>query len=171
MSGAMRTSCKSMVSMVPGTKRGSSTVTMADQYPSCEDSSKATKSLVASSLSGKKKATAFLDPAQPESARRLSAAMYVQNCYRGYRVRAKQAHRMYRVNLKYELSLIRARKDRRGMCVGFFQRARPPTRHLACTRARTPRPHARSPRARRPSVEHATDACCAWAAVSQMSCT
>ena len=47
----------------------------------------------------------FLDRNAPESARAASAALLVQKAWRGYKLRRLRAHRLYRINLKYELSV------------------------------------------------------------------
>ena len=66
----------------------------------------------------------FLDHNAPESARAASAALLVQKAWRGYKLRRLRAHRLYRINLKYELSVLAERRERRSMFLGCFQRTR-----------------------------------------------
>ena len=68
----------------------------------------------------------FMDPSQPPLSRKVSAARYVQMCFRGYLVRKAKRHRSYRINLNYERSVLEGRRERRFLCLGFFQRARSP---------------------------------------------
>ena len=119
-----------------------------EEYPSIEQESTAATALVSPPAAySKKDQFLFLDPNAPHGKKVESAARYVQMCYRGYKVRWARRHRMYRVNLQYELSLLKARKDRRGMCFGFCQRAHwHPPPHARNRRARDahvarPRPH------------------------------
>ena len=114
-----------------------------EEYPSIEQESTAATALVSPPAAySKKDQFLFLDPNAPHGKKVESAARYVQMCYRGYKVRWARRHRMYRVNLQYELSLLKARKDRRGMCFGFCQRAHwhPPACPQSARTRRTCRP-------------------------------
>ena len=64
------------------------------------------------------------DPNIKEFQRRLAGAILVQAVWRGHLQRRSRAHREYKINLKYELQLLKARSDRRGLLMGFCQRAR-----------------------------------------------
>lgn len=62
----------------------------------------------------------LLQTAAPAERRRLAATL-LQSSYRGYVRRKAKAKQNYKINLKYELEILAARKKRRGLLVGFFQ--------------------------------------------------
>ena len=63
--------------------------------------------------------------ATSDRVRMAAASTFVSSHYRAQKVRQKFQHRTHRINLPYELSIIEAKRNRRGMCVGFFQRTPP----------------------------------------------
>ena len=65
----------------------------------------------------------FMDAHQPLFKRRSSAASLIQRCFRGFTVRRAWRHRIYKVNLTYEITLLRSKRERRWMALGFVQRA------------------------------------------------
>ena len=67
-----------------------------------------------------------------EKEKRAAAAILVQCIYRGYVERKAHAAEYHKINLKFEISILEERCRRRGLFVGFLQRARRPP---PCVRA------------------------------------
>lgn len=67
----------------------------------------------------------------PPATRKALAATMLQRSYRAYKIRKRHAAWYHKVNLVYECAILRERKRRRGLLVGFLQR--------------TPRPSCRAP--------------------------
>ena len=61
-----------------------------------------------------------------EKEKRAAAAILVQCIYRGYVERKAHAAEYHKINLKFEISILEERCRRRGLFVGFLQRARRP---------------------------------------------
>ena len=102
----------------------------AESYPSLQEEINTPRDLTGLAFKASPKLTTadikkmIHDPNIKEFQRRLAGAILVQAVWRGHLQRRSRAHREYKINLKYELQLLKARSDRRGLLMGFCQRAR-----------------------------------------------
>ena len=97
----------------------------------------------------KAKFALLYDPTLTATERKHVAAALIQRTYRGHVTRSTHAAWYHRVNLSYEAAILRERKTRRGLLVGFIQRAH----RTGCRPVPTPPPlTSRSPRPLSPPV-------------------